>query len=412
MSKHIFFTPEVVLHGTQDELSTEFAQEYYQMFDSLDLSSIPRCNDGIGASGYDQHAMIKAFIVYTKEGYRSILQLIRELKAKPGFSKYVLGFKNSIPDDSTFYRFLKAFSQDKLLELCAQVNKAKLESTKTKLSLLAIDAKPIVANAKDNNPKCFVYNLSDKTKPPKRNEESALGYLTSTNDINGKAKKIFFWGYKMHLIVDAHTDTPLVWKIEKGNRKESSVTTDLYKLLKTHYSGCFADELIQLADKGYDERIVYESFYDELKGLSIISKNSRNSHPDIALAADGSPLCKAGRNMMFAGSWYEQKHRRLRYKFRCPHLTSDCKHKKSSYGCSQYLQITDPIKGEIKPFQPKYSKLYPKRQSVERVNAYLTNVGVDFPKHFAMKSIENLLGFALLANSLSKYQILNLSKAS
>lgn len=412
MSKHIFFTPEIFLHGTQDELSTEFAQEYFQMFDSLDLSSIPRCNNSVGASGYDQHAMIKALIVCTKEGYRSIPQLIRELKAKPGFSRYVLGFKNSIPDNSTFYRFLKSFDQDTLLKLCAQVNRRKLEATKTKLSLLAIDAKPIVANAKDNNPKSFVYNLSDKTKPPKRNEESALGYLTSTNDINGKAKKLFFWGYRMHLIVDAITDTPLVWKVEKANRKESSVTGDLYKLLKAHYAGCFADELIQLADKGYDERIVYEGFYDELKGLSIISKNIRNSHPDIALAADGSPLCKAGMAMIFKGSWYERRARAQRYKFRCPDLKEDCKHRKSAYGCTKYLQITDPIKGEIKPFQPKYSKLYPKRQSVERVNAYLTNVGVDFPKHFAMKSIENLLGFALLANSLSKYQILKLSKAA
>src|SRR5512133_2262301 len=122
MSKHIFFTPEVVLHGTQDELSTEFAQEYYQMFDSLDLSSIPRCNKGVGATGYDQHAMIKAFIVLTKEGYRSTLQLIRELTAKPGFSKYVLGFKNSIPDGSTFSRFLKSFDRDTLLKLLAQVN--------------------------------------------------------------------------------------------------------------------------------------------------------------------------------------------------------------------------------------------------------------------------------------------------
>lgn len=412
MSKNIFLTPEVVLHGTQDELSTEFAQEYLQMFDSLDLSSIPRCNDGVGATGYDQHAMIKAFIVYTKEGYRSILQLIRELKAKPGFSKYVLGFKSSIPDNSTFYRFLNSFDQDTILKLCSQVNKAKLEATKTKLSLLAIDAKPIVANAKDNNPKCFVHNLSDKDKPPQRNEESALGYMTSTNDINGRAKTLFYWGFKTHLIVDAYTDTPLVWKLVKANRKENTVTAELYELLKTHYSGCFDDTLIQLADKGYDYRNVYEDFYDKLNGFSIISKNIRNGKPDKALAANGAPLCKAGLATIYTGSWYDKNTRRIRYKFRCPNLKSECIHRKSAYGCTKYLQISDPIKGEIKPFQPQYSKLYSKRQSVERVNAYLTNVGFDFPKHFAMKSIENLLGFALLAKSLSRCQILKLSKAA
>jgi len=412
MSKHIFLTPEIILHGTQDELCTEYAQEYIQMFDSLDLSSIPRYNDGVGASGYDQHAMIKALIVLTKEGYKSTLQLIRELKAKPGFSKYVLGFKNSIPDNSTFYRFINHFDQSLLLELCAQINKATLNATRTKLDLLAIDAKPIVANTKDNNPKCFVHNLSDKTRPPQRNEDSALGFLTSTNDINGKAKTLFFWGYRIHLIVDANTDTPLVWKIVKANRRENTVTEELYELLKIHYSGYFADTLIQLADKGYDYRNVYEGFYKKLSGFSIISKNSRNSRPDKALAANGSPLCKAGLAMVFKGTWYDQKTRRQRCKFRCPNLKLECEHKKSDYGCTKYLQISDPINGEIAPFQPQYSKLYSKRQSVERVNAYLTKVGVDFPNHFAIRSIENLIGFALLAKSLTKNQILNLPQAA
>ncbi|MCX7921013.1 MAG: transposase [Clostridia bacterium] len=412
MSKNVFLTPEIILHGTHDEMNNEFFIEYSQMFESLDLSSIPRCNEGVGATGYDQHAMIKAFIVYTKEGYRSILQLIRELKAKPYFSKYVLGFKHSIPDSSTFYRFLNAFDKSLLIALCAQVNKAGLAATKTKLINLAIDAKPVVANTKDNNPKCFIHNLSDKTNPPKRNHEAALGFLSSTNDINGKAKTLFFWGYKLHLIVDADTDTPLVWKVEPANHKENKIAPNLYELLKKHYQEYLDDKPMQMADKGYDYRNVYESFYYTVNGSSIISPNRRNGQPNKALATDGSPLCKANLKMRINGSWYDPKTYRLRYKFRCPNQAQDCTYRKSLYGCTKYLQVSDPVPGKIQPFQLLFNRLYYKRQSVERVNAYLANVGFDSPKHFTKTAIQNLIGFALLAKSLSYRQQTKLLSAA
>ncbi len=83
MPKHIYLEPEIIFHSTDDEMNTDFVKEYSQMFESLDLSSIPRYNESVGSSGYDQHAMIKAMIVYSKEGYRSVLQLARELEAKP-----------------------------------------------------------------------------------------------------------------------------------------------------------------------------------------------------------------------------------------------------------------------------------------------------------------------------------------
>jgi len=410
MPKHIYLEPEIIFHCTNDEMNSEFVKEYSQMFESLDLSSIPRYNDGAGSSGYDQHAMIKALIVYSKEGYRSVLQLVRELEAKPYFSRYVLGFKDTVPDSSTFYRFINSFDQEKIISLCAQVNKTKLRSDLSKIKNIAIDAKPIVANTKENNPKCFVHNLSDKTIPPKRSEESALGYLTSTNDINGKAKVIFFWGYKIHLIVDADTDTPLVWKIEPANRRESSVALELYELLIEHYLEFLDNTVYQTADKAYDARHIYETFFTRLNGYSAISRNTRKTITDKKLAADGSPICRAGHKMRSNGSWYDADS--YRYKFRCPKLRFECLYRKSDYGCTKFLQESDPIPGKIEPFRQKYAELYSKRQSVERVNAYLTSIGFDFPNHFSKKSIQNLIGFALLAKALSKKRIAKLRLAA
>ena len=64
-------------------------KEYSEIFDKLDLSSIKEYNKN-GVTGYSRH---RAYILYACEGYRSILKLIRELKSKSYFSKYIIGFK-------------------------------------------------------------------------------------------------------------------------------------------------------------------------------------------------------------------------------------------------------------------------------------------------------------------------------
>jgi hypothetical protein len=405
MSKHIYLNSEVIFLESKEERMSKFVKDYLEMFEEMDLSDIPRYNKGVGASGYDQHSMVKAMIVYAKEGYRSIPQLIRELEAKPYLSTHVLGFRNTIPESSTFYRFLKNFDSDQLLSICSKVNVKKFNDTGYQLETLAIDSKPIVANTKENNPKCFIHNLSDKTKLPKRSEESALGFMTSTNDINGKANTIYFWGYRIHLIVDADNDTPLVWKVEPANVKDSIVAPELYALLQNNYSSCFAEKLTQTADKAYDSRNVFESFYETCHGYSAISKNSRNSKPDKELAPNGSPVCRAGFAMRFSSSWYDKKGRCQRNKFSCPSSPSECEQRNTKNGCIKYLQNSDPIKGKIECFTQAFEKVYSKRQSVERVNAFITKVGFDFPNHFIKSSIQSLVGFTMLAKALSNKRI-------
>lgn len=402
MSKHIYLNSEVIFFETNEESRSEFVKEYEALFEKLDLSSIPRYNKGVGASGYDQHSLLKALIVYAKEGYRSILQLIRELEAKPYFSTYVLGFRSTIPEQSTFYRFLQRFDPEKIQELCASVNLSHLSEAGRELNVLAIDAKPIVANTKENNPKCFIHNLTDKGKLPARNEESALGFLSSTNDISGKVTRTFYWGYKLHLIVDADTDTPLVWKVTPANASDNHEAPELYQSLKKHYASCFAKRLVQTADKAYWDRKVYESFMKTCGGYSAISRNPGNQKKDPNLSPDGVPLCAAGYGMEHECSWYDKKDKCQRFRFRCPRKGMECEFRNPLARCTKTLRVTDPVPGKIEPFTQAFQNVYGKRQSVERVNAHITNVGFDFPNHFSMASITNLIGFVLLAKALSQ----------
>jgi len=121
--KNIVLQSEFPLEYSEYEMNTPFVLEYSKMFTYLDLSDIQRYPYGVGQKGYDNHSMVKAYIVYTLEGYRSILQLIRELQSKPYFSKYVLGFADGIPHNTKFYRFINEFDPEVIRKLLAQINK-------------------------------------------------------------------------------------------------------------------------------------------------------------------------------------------------------------------------------------------------------------------------------------------------
>ena len=395
---NIILQNEFPFEYSLDEMNTPFVLEYSKMFEHLDLSNIQRYPYGVGQNGYDNHTMIKAFIVYALEGYRSIPQLIRELKSKPYFSRYVLGFGSTIPHNSKFYRFINSFDPEIIRKLLAQVNKEIYADNM--FNSIAIDSKPVKANTKENNPKAFKKNLSDKKKKPDRNEEATLGYFSKSNDENTKKKTVFFfWGYRAHIIVDPKKDNPLTYMLTENNKTDSDIAIQLYCKLAKYYPELYQSGLLQLADKGYYTRKVFKAFDLLFAGKSFIPINKRNTkETPIEI-----PICKEELKMKYHSSWYEEKQDRFRIKFVCPNKKQDCEHRKTKYGCTKYLQVRKPFAGEVQQHSPTFKETYPLRQSVERVNAFLQNLGWENPKCYSMKAIENILGFALLGKSLKTF---------
>jgi len=381
-----------------DEMNTPAVLEYSKMFEQLDLSFIQRYPYGIGPNGYDNHSMIKAFIVYALEGYRSIPQLIRELKCKPYFSRYVLGFGSTIPHNTKFYRFINSFDAEIIRKLLTQVNKEIYAGNLPKS--IAIDSKPIKANTKHNNPKAFNKNLSDKTNRPKRNEEATLSYFSKSNDENMHKEMVYFyWGYRIHIIVDPKNDTPLTFMLAENNKKDFNVAVRLYCKLVEHYPELYRSGLSQFADKAYYVRKVFKAFYLLFDGKSFIPINKRNAkETPIEI-----PTCQNEIKMKYHSSWYEEKQDRFRVKFVCPIPKQACEHRNTKYGCNKYFQVRKPFLGEVQQHSQTFKEAYPLRQSVERVNAFLQNLGWENPKCYSMKAIENIIGLALLGKSLKSF---------
>ena len=389
--KHIDFQFSIPFGYTYEAENSSFVKEYKPMFAKLDLSAIREYNAGRGSTGYSRHAMLKALIVYACEGYRSIPQLIKELQAKPYFAKYILGFKSSIPNSSQFYRFLNAFNPEHVRRLLTQVNKKRYGNNLPKL--VAIDSKPIKANTKHNNPKTFRRNLSDKNDKPKRNESATLCYFSKSNDEkNGKETKVFFWGYRIHLIVDANNDNPLMYQLEPNNRKDHCVAKDMYRKLIDHFPELYKSNLSQLADKSYYAKVIFEHFNLLFGGKSFIPKKRNATETEFQ-----TPICRQGHKMKYHSSWFEQEQQRFRIRFVCPHK-HPCAHAKKR--CLRYWQTRKPYPGEVNQMSTTFKATYPKRQSVERVNAYLQNLRWETPRSFLMNGIENIIGLALLGKAL------------
>ena len=87
------------------------------------------------------------------------------------------------------------------------------------------------------------------------------------------------------------------------------------------------------------------------------------------------PTCLKELKMKYHSSWYEEKQDRFRIKFACPITKQDCEHRNTKYGCTKYFQVRKSFPGEVQQHSPTFKDTCPQRQSVERVNAFLQNLG-------------------------------------
>ena len=170
---------------------------YMVMFKVLDLSAIPDRKHNLGNKGYSQHAMIRAFIVKTREHIESIPRLIDFLDGNPILAE-MCGFPfGKLPDASQFYRFIVKTKHSLLENLLTSIDQKLIEQGVITLDTFIMDSKPVLAATCENNLKNPDRNLTDKEKKPKRNPHATLGYLAKSSGHS----LTFFWGYRSHVII-------------------------------------------------------------------------------------------------------------------------------------------------------------------------------------------------------------------
>jgi hypothetical protein len=234
-----------------------------------------------------------------------------------------------------------------------------------------------------------------------------------------------WFGYKLHLLVDANYELPLAFELTGAKEAESPRLLPLLEDLMQRHPEL---EIATLAaDRGYDDGGDKATLYDEHAIVPLIDTRDLHGgrmqalderhHDTIYFSPTGEIACKvdpfeprpekAFAAMQFMG--FEKERNSL--KFRCPAAAYglECKNREASHCLPQVREgeygrvVRVPLERERRIFMPLHRhsqgfvKGYAKRTAIERVNARIDQV-YGFERHFirGMKKMRLRLGLALL----------------
>ena len=355
---------------------------------------------------YPVEAVWNSLIAGIVFGHGSVESLRREL-ARNGELRQVCGFEpldsdKAVPPASVYSRLLA-----KLYAMRPLIDEMFHELLDTVAALLPEFGRDLAVDAK-----------AIQTHGPK-DPDAAWGakktYLTA--GANGKSNKHTKWwfGYKLHLVVDANYELPVAFEVTKANVAETTRLMPMVEELKQRHPDLHARAQSAAADKGYDDGKNKAALYDEHATIPLIDTRDMRKeqkrqtwlpldpqrHDTIYYDGTGRVACKidpfepsddkAFAWMQFMG--FEKERDTL--KFRCPAAAHgiQCKNRnacrcKPSVREGNYGRVVRvPLDRDRRLFTPVYRHsrsfrtAYKKRSSVERVNSRVDQV-YGFERHF------------------------------
>jgi hypothetical protein len=235
---------------------------------------------------------------------------------------------------------------------------------------------------------------------------------TEAGKTKGEKKEpdVYYWfGYKLHLVIDALYELPLAFILTPANEADTTYLKPLLQKAKVDQEKTRLEVVI--TDKGYDSQANNTFVYKECKATPIIPIRERKDAqlPDIC-NAKGTPLCSCGLAMVYWG-------RDGNYlKYRCPYVlgkaecTSRFRCTSSPYGYVLKLPIAENVRRHppIPRESKKWGRLYKMRTAVERVNSRvkellgLGNITVRGMMKVTVRSALSLLIMLAAAVSMAK----------
>jgi IS5 family transposase len=317
-----------------------------------------------GAEGYDPISLFKAQLLIYLGEVTSDRKLASALRYN-GRLCLLCGFNFlKTPSNGTFTNFRDRLGEDIFYEILHQLIAQAIVLKIIKGGDTAIDSTHVWA---------YASKFGHKTCSCKGKCDCPRSYSDTDAQWGAKSKDYLFFGYKVHLIVDAKSQLTLEVKITPGNEADSPQAKPLLKGAKEKHPENPIDT--SAMDSAYDSHENYRFAIEEAKVAPIIPLNPRGGVDAITssalyLAEEGSYTCLAGFKVVYWGK--EEKRGRL--KFRCPAALGKCEClfrsscSQSRYGRTFYLhpkqdyRLIGPIPRGTDLWQEKYNA----RTSVER----------------------------------------------
>ena len=338
------------------------------IFDNIDWSFIHPLVNGRyspqGAEGYDPISLFKAQLLIYLGEVSSDRKLASALRYN-GRLCLLCGFNFlKTPSNGTFTNFRDRLGEDIFYEILHQLIAQAIVLKVITGGDTAIDSTHLWA---------YSSRFGKKTCQCRGKCHHPRNYSDSDAQWGAKSKDYLFFGYKVHLIVDAKSQLPLDVKVTPANEGDSPQAKPLLTGAKEKHPENPIDT--SSMDSAYDSYENYRFAIEEAKVAPIIALNPRGGVDAIAssslyLSQDGGYTCVAGFKVVYWGK--EEKRGRL--KFRCPTALGKCEClfrptcSTSAYGRTFYLhpkrdyRLIGPIPRGTDLWQEKYNA----RTSVER----------------------------------------------
>lgn len=330
------------------------AEELREIFGSVPFQRLVktlRAYRWTGRPGYNPETMLKALLVGYYKSIGTLAELARYLEDHREIAS-VCGFRGDepTPSRSTFSRFISRLTRHQdLLDECIEIMADGLKGLLPDFGkIVAIDCTSVPSYSNpDNEP------VSDPEG----------GWIVR----EGSERKRWEFGYRLHLIVDANWELPIVKEVTLAADNEKKSTLPLLKKAKDNLPWFEPDAII--ADKAYDKYDHYQAIVKDFNAEPIIKHVKHSDYELSGLPA--APICPGGLPLIYR-SWDAKKG--LQYE--CPEKAGRaiCP---LALGCTIKTTWIKPAK-DYRQFgyqmvrgSEEWQALYHKRVAVERCNSRL-----------------------------------------
>lgn len=367
---------------------------------------------GKGRDDFPVRAMWNSVLAGVVYQHLSVESLRREL-SRNGQLRFMCGFRNgNVPEAYIYSRFFSNLQKkEEMVNAIFDNLVDELEEILPGFGVnLAIDGKAISSLSKGEN--------KNKKKDGRRDLDADWAkkeYKGIRKDGTAWSKVVKWFGYRLHLIVDADYELPVAFELIKAStsevRQAHKMIDDLNEAHPKLIKRCETLE----ADRGYDDTKLYEKLWDDCEIKPVIDirnmwkDNDKTrqllEYENATYNYKGNVYCtcmETGKvqEMCVGGFEKDRKsHGTLRKLCPAKQYGIECKYANK---CKVRQGIRIDIELDRRVFTPidrasyKWKKTYNKRTSVERVNGRLDE-SFGFEKHYirGIKKMKIRCGIAL-----------------
>ena len=368
---------------------------------------------GKGRDDYPIRAMWNSILAGIVYQHASIESLRRELMRNAQL-RQLCGFDllkgiDAVPSSNAYTNFLKRLIDhaDMIDSVFHELVDRLSELLEGFGHVLAIDSKAIKSRARRVSPRSGVDLRGEidadkgfKTYRGRRSDGSTWETVKS------------WFGFKLHLIVDAEYELPVAYSVTKASASDLTVGKKMIDDLAVERPSVLEIAQLLLGDKAYDDTGLITKLWDEhnikpvidirdlwkIDGARLVHGQTNVSHDYRGTVYCHCPVQWVKRPMAFGG--FEKDRGTLKYRCSARHYGLECAGRER---CHISDNIRIDIESNRRIFTPlarssyKWKTIYKKRSAVERVNSRMDE-SFGFEKHFirGVRKMKVRCGLALI----------------